>query len=81
MQTFGRDPYFATVSCPENKVISMRHCMVRCAQDGWYAWDLHSRNGTQINGIRLRGGEQSFRLRQGDRMQIGSEAFVFEDTR
>ncbi|MFI3185118.1 MAG: ATP-binding cassette domain-containing protein [Methylococcaceae bacterium] len=55
-------------------LVSREHAKLYCDSGGVEIEDLHSTNGTFINGRRLNG---RVRLRQGDRVAIASFAFVF----
>src|SRR5436190_23391034 len=61
----GRDPA-AEVPLDDRK-LSRRHCRVYLAGDGWHVADLHSRNGTSLNGTLV----IDDRLTEGDRIAIG----------
>jgi MoxR-like ATPase len=52
---------------------SSRHAELRGDDSGWTLVDLGSSNGTEVNGVKV----QTTRLRQGDKVQIGSSLFVF----
>lgn len=78
--TFGRDSKFAIVKFPEkSSTISQRHCVIRYQENGWHICDMHSRNGTYLNDKRLVAGEVSDCLKNGDRIKIGGEIFLFKD--
>ncbi len=53
--------------------LSRRHCEIRPTPDGFFIRDLGSRNGTFVNGARVR----EARLRDGDRIQVGLARFRF----
>ena len=55
-------------------LVSREHARLYCGPVGVEIEDLHSTNGTFVNGRRLSG---RVRLRQGDRVAIASFAFVF----
>ena len=70
--TIGRDPA-NVVSIPDPSV-SRKHCLLRREEDGRFQIrDLSSRNGTLVNGARVK--EQW--LRHGDEIATGDSAFVF----
>jgi diguanylate cyclase (GGDEF)-like protein len=52
----------------EDRSLSRRHARVFRGKDGFYVQDLESKNGSFLNGERIRGKN---RLRDGDRLQIG----------
>ena len=55
---------------------SRRHAGIDRSDDGsWWIEDLGSRSGTQLNWMRLDAGERA-RLREGDRLRIGTEDFT-----
>lgn len=67
----GRDP-----DCDflvEDPAVSGRHLELRRDDDGWTLTDLGSRNGTRVNGWRVR----SIRVHRGDRIEVGGATFVF----
>jgi len=53
--------------------LSRRHCEIRPTPEGYFIRDLGSRNGTFVNGARVR----EARLRDGDRIQVGLARFAF----
>ena len=55
-------------------LVSREHAKLYCGPTGVEIEDLHSTNGTFVNGRRLNG---RVRLREGDRIAIASFAFVF----
>lgn len=55
--------------------VSRRHAELRPAGRGWSVDDLKSANGTYLNGKRL---ERSTRLKDGDRIQMGSTVMVWD---
>jgi len=71
---FGRGP-----EChirPNSEWVSRQHCLLRVTTEGTLIRDLGSRNGTLVNGVRLRG-EQ--RLKQDDLLQVGPIVFKVLD--
>jgi hypothetical protein len=54
---------------------SRRHAEIRPHAEGWELRDLGSTNGVRVNGRPIQGAQP---LRQGDRLEIGSTAIVFE---
>jgi predicted component of type VI protein secretion system len=68
----GRD---SSVSLPLNDLkISRRHCRIYPHKLLWVLEDLGSSNGTRVNGLPTR----RKRLRNGDRIELGSTVVVFE---
>src|SRR5262249_30045201 len=57
---------------PNSDWVSRQHCMLRVSEDGVYLRDLGSRNGTLVNGSRLKG---ECRLEHGDKLQVGPLVF------
>ena len=55
--------------------VSRIHCGIRLSDGEFYLKDLKARNGTFVNGTRV---EDTIKLKQGDRIQIGSTIFVLE---
>jgi len=73
--TFGRTPGNTVVL--QTPKVSRRHAMIH-EQDGeFWAVDLGSTNGVQINGERV---THPVRLRDGDRIQMPGAAFTFRQT-
>jgi FHA domain len=56
--------------------VSRRHARFSCASGAAWVEDLGSRNGTFVNGDRLRGRR---RLRGGDVVRVGEELLRFDD--
>ena len=56
--------------------VSRVHCGIRLSDGEFYLKDLKSRNGVFHNGQRV---EDTAKLKPGDRIQIGSTIFVFEE--
>jgi hypothetical protein len=54
---------------------SRKHAEIRPHAEGWALRDLDSTNGVRVNGRAIRGAQP---LRQGDHVEIGSTAIVFE---
>jgi pSer/pThr/pTyr-binding forkhead associated (FHA) protein len=57
---------------PASPAISLRHCAVALDCDRASVCDLHSTNGTFVNGQRIQG---EVELHHGDRLQVGPLAF------
>jgi serine phosphatase RsbU (regulator of sigma subunit) len=70
----GRDPSSDIVlRIPQ---VSGRHALVVQLSGGHYIEDLDSRNGTYVNGKRIK---QRTRLACGDRVEVGGRAFEYND--
>jgi len=61
-----------------NASIGRRHAVLEKYEDGYYLQDMGSVNGTSVNGKGLTG-EEKRRLKNGDRIRLGDEQFIFED--
>jgi pSer/pThr/pTyr-binding forkhead associated (FHA) protein len=57
---------------PNSDWVSRQHCMLRVTEDALVVRDLGSRNGTLVNGVRVRGER---RLGHGDQLQVGPLVF------
>lgn len=64
----GRSPYCSIVV--SNALASRQHCAVRLSANGLTIVDLGSRNGTSVNGERLR---EERTLQPGDIIRVGSD--------
>lgn len=73
----GRDPAGGLV-IDWDLMVSNRHAEVRALATGYQIVDLYSRNGTFVNGARLRPGTPAA-LRSGDIVQLGRTSLVFRD--
>lgn len=71
--TIGRSKD-ADVTLADEKV-SRLHCGIRLENGDFYLKDLKSRNGTTVNGEKI----ESVQLQMGDRIQVGSTTFIFEE--
>ena len=60
---------------PNSDWVSRQHCLLRVTEDSVHLRDLGSRNGTLINGLRLRG---ECWLQHGDRIQVGPLVFEID---
>ncbi len=60
---------------PNSDWVSRQHCLLRVTGEGVHLRDLGSRNGTLVNGARLKGER---RLENGDRLQVGPLVFELE---
>jgi hypothetical protein len=58
----------------EDPLVSRQHARVVIDDEGAIIEDLGSRNGVKLNGVALR---ESSRLKDGDRLRIGTQDFVF----
>jgi pSer/pThr/pTyr-binding forkhead associated (FHA) protein len=57
----------------DDPAVSAQHAILARVGDSYWLKDLHSTNGTQVNGISISGAE----LNDGDKIQFGSVAGVF----
>jgi len=57
-----------------DKLASRLHCSIESKNGVWHVHDLNSRNGTFLNGAKIKSAE----LVAGDRITIGGTDFVFE---
>jgi pSer/pThr/pTyr-binding forkhead associated (FHA) protein len=55
--------------CIDDEQASRQHALLRCQSDGCELYDLDSRNGTWVNGVRI---GQPTRLQAGDIIQLGN---------
>lgn len=53
-----------------NKTVSRHHAVLERVGTTWRLRDLHSRNGTRVNGVSLRSGSAA--ISNGDRIELGS---------
>lgn len=60
---------------PHDTLISRRHLRIAPRHDYYVAADLNSRNGTRLNGVRLRPNVE-MPLRPGDTIEIGESTFL-----
>ena len=63
-----------------NKLVSGKHAVLRCGENGLTVEDLQSTNGTLINGSYIRPHEP-MKLKDGDRLQIATSYFLVEKVR
>lgn len=54
--------------------VSRRHAELHAVEGGWLLSDLHSTNGTWINGVRV---VKPVRLKHGDQIRVGSTLLVY----
>ena len=57
---------------PNSDWVSRQHCLLRVAAEGAWIRDLGSRNGTVVNGERVKGERP---LEEGDQLQVGPLVF------
>ncbi len=57
---------------PNSDWVSRQHCLLRVAAEGAWLRDLGSRNGTLVNGERVKGERP---LEEGDQLQVGPLVF------
>lgn len=62
------------LSFPEDHSLSRHHLLFELMEGGWFVKDLGSKNGTTLNGYRLR---EATSLRTGDRIEVGKVRIVF----
>src|SRR5580692_3578069 len=70
--TIGRDRT-SDVVVPHDSKVSRSHAEMQFREERWLVVDLASRNGTIVNGRRVR----HHPLRDGDRIQVGQVTFIF----
>ncbi len=73
-QLLGRSSEALPIS---DNAISRRHAELTPDEGVWYIRDLHSQNGTYVNGVRI---VDRTRLRVGDQIRVGQSLFVFGQT-
>lgn len=73
----GRSPYRADGQISGNLRVGNVHCTIWRRNQQYYAEDMQSRNGTYINGVMLKAGEQSL-LHQGDILKLADSSFLVE---
>jgi len=60
------------------KQVSRKHCLLTRTRAGWVLRDAGSMIGTHINGELL---TAAYNLSAGDRIKVGTETFIFDETR
>lgn len=70
--TIGRDA--SADYCIQNAGVSRSHLRIEKREGRLYVTDLHSHNGTWLNGRKLKAGTQA-RVREGDRIIIAGEVY------
>lgn len=63
----GREPDCDV--CISSTAISSHHCELRLEPDGWHVIDLHSKNGTEVNGVPI----TDCILELGDRLTLSNQ--------
>ncbi len=61
-----------------DSTISKNHALLLKEEDRWAIYDLNSRSGTYVNGVRIRPGE-GVTLNKGDSVLIGRSRFIFSE--
>ncbi len=61
---------------PEDPVLSRNHLVLEREADEWYLRDLHSKNGTEVNGERV---TEKYLMRPGDRIAAGRLVLIYAD--
>ena len=69
--TIGRAPLNRIVI--DNPAVSAQHAIIARSDESYRLKDLHSTNGTQVNGIPI----TEVELKDGDKIQFGSVVAVF----
>lgn len=62
--------------CISNPAVGKLHAEIRKTQDGYVISDMNSLNGTYVNDERLEPGQDMI-IKNGDRITLGNEEFVF----
>ncbi len=57
-----------------DQTVSRRHAELRCESGVWVLSDLHSANGTYVNGVRT---ERPVRLKHGDQIKVGATLMLY----
>ena len=73
--TLGRS-YNCDVTITDDSIVSAEHASVRFEEGAWWLYDLHSTNGTYLNGQRI----EAIQLSENDRIKMGNTQFVFHET-
>ncbi len=71
--SIGREPTSDVILSPDSPA-SRRHAEIVCEDGEWTIRDLESRNGTELNGARVKVGA----LNHNDEILVGDNVFVFE---
>lgn len=73
---FGRDPTVCTVAISGFDGVSRRHAVIRNKEDQYYLSDLDSKNGTFVEGERLKPQERIL-LTDGMTVRFGNATYIF----
>ena len=74
--TVGRDPYQDVVL--DNASVSRVHCKIRWEQGGHTVEDMHTRNGTLVNGRAATGAALRVPLAPGDELGVGKYVLIVQ---
>ena len=74
----GKDSLHVDYCISDNSSVSRTHAALKSKGDGVYIEDMHSTNGTFLNGSRVNPGEER-RVRDGDVIRIANEEFEFRN--
>ncbi len=74
----GKDSLHVDYCINDNSSVSRTHAALKSKGDGVYIEDMHSTNGTFLNGSRVNPGEER-RVRDGDIIRIANEEFEFRN--
>jgi Nif-specific regulatory protein len=69
--SIGREK--ANAVSAEDRVLSRRHCLIERGAEGFAIRDLHSSNGTYVNGLPV----TTRALKHGDQIRAGESLFIF----
>lgn len=73
----GRKTAECQFAVPDSVGISRKHAELQPTEMGWTLKDLHTTNGTRVNGVRLESGT-AVELKAGDRFSLGKELFAVQ---
>ncbi|SKC01227.1 FHA domain-containing protein [Lachnospiraceae bacterium] len=74
----GKDSLHVDYCINDNSSVSRTHAALKSKGDGVYIEDMHSTNGTFLNGSRVNPGEER-RIKDGDIIRIANEEFEFRN--
>lgn len=74
--SIGREESMVTYVVAGDSHVSKKHCEFGFSDNRWYLKDCQSRNGTIVDGIRVKDGN-SVTLKSGSRIRIGHNDFTF----